>query len=85
MHMSGEPITELPRVPTGPAQGATVELGEMVRLALKPGDMIVVTFPEPLSDADMSRLGDQLKRVFPDHPVLVLDSGAKLGVIEAEQ
>lgn len=57
-------------------------LGDVQRLVMKPGDTVVVTCDETISDEVVKRIHDHVKAVVgPDHKVLVLSGGLKIGVV----
>lgn len=53
-------------------------------LRLQPGDILVMTYPMPLSSSFIERLRAQLRERFPEHEVMVLDSGGHLGVVRED-
>lgn len=56
-------------------------LGEAQRLSLKPGDIVVVTCKDIISEEAAKRIHDHVRSaVGDDHKVLVLTGGLKLGV-----
>ena len=59
-----------------------IEIGEVRRLHLGPGDHLVITYPMPLPRGTVDRLKDRLHVYFgPDVPITILDSGADLTVV----
>ena len=58
-----------------------VENVEVVRLA--PNDVIVVTAQTVLSALEVERIGEALKRVWPNHQVVVLENGMSMKVAKA--
>ena len=56
-------------------------LGDVQRLCLKPGDIVVLNIDEVLSDQAFDRLRDRLVETMPGHRVLILTHGAKIGVL----
>lgn len=60
-----------------------VPMVESVRVArLKPGDAVVLEVPERMSADARARMTDIMDLVFPNNPVVVLDGGKTLHVIE---
>jgi len=62
-------------------------LEHMQRLSLKPGDMLVLTAPGPISADHAERIKNMLEKLMEGHfgqrhKVLVLGDGMKLGVLE---
>lgn len=55
--------------------------GSFERLRLYKEDLIVLSFPERLTDDWRRRIEEHAKRFFPKNGILVLDGGAKLGVV----
>lgn len=60
---------------------APVELPEVRILRLEPGDMLLVSSPLRLSDADVAFIGDRLKGKFPGHEAVILDGGLTLDIL----
>lgn len=54
------------------------EITEVQRLRIEPGDKIVIRCQDRISSEAAMKLHEILKRAFPDHEVLILDSGATL-------
>lgn len=79
--------TETPRGGTaGSKDGAVRYLGDVQRLALKPGDIIVITVDGMISSEQASRLKDNvLATIGGGYKVMVLDSRSKLGVLSPEE
>ena len=59
-------------------------LGDVQRLALKPGDTIVLQSDQEISDETAVRLRNYVEQFLPGHKVLVLGDGLKIGVLVAE-
>jgi hypothetical protein len=55
------------------------------RLRLEDGDGIVIEFPQRITSDAFKRLKAQIEAVYPGHPVLILEGGAKLSTIERER
>jgi hypothetical protein len=62
---------------------ATDEPGpfEIARLDLRPGDVLVLRSPEPLSQATVARITAFIENKFPGHKAIVLENGLSLGVM----
>lgn len=60
-------------------------LGDVQRLALKPGDMLVLRTDQIISGDLAQRLREQLESAVPGHSVIVLGDGMKLGVLSPER
>lgn len=56
-------------------------LGDVQRLELKPGDKVVLTLPYRSTLEVVERIRALLVDKFPDHEILVLEEGTKIGVI----
>lgn len=54
--------------------------GEIAKLQLELGDVIIVTVPQRLSAASHAQLGEKLCEVFPGHDVIFLSDGTTLSV-----
>lgn len=62
-----------------------LDVAEVERLALKPGDILVFKCPMPLSDDDFETIRARLRENLPESTkVLVLDNGADVAVLRAE-
>lgn len=59
-------------------------LGDVQRLCLKPGDIVVLSLDERLRDDDREHMRAVLEQKFPGNTVLVLDGGIKLGIVGAD-
>lgn len=59
-------------------------LGHMQRLDLKPGDTVLVTYPHMIVQESQQAMYEYLHSRLPGMNVIILDSGAKVGVIRAE-
>lgn len=58
-----------------------LELKEVDILRLQPGDMLVIRAPMRLSDYAKKRIGEAIRKEFPEHKVLVLEEGLSLEVL----
>jgi hypothetical protein len=56
-------------------------LGDVQRLALQPGDIVVLKFAGAISAETHCRLKAMVKNELPGHKVLILDSGMEIGVL----
>ena len=54
------------------------------KVSVGPGDVVVFSSSEPLSDCQQANLKDVGKQFFPDNGILLLKKGMKVGVIEKE-
>ncbi len=54
-------------------------------LRLEPGDVLLITVPGRLSDAEFTALSSRMKAQFPDHPMGVLEGGATLDIVRQER
>lgn len=62
-----------------------LDVAEVERLALKPGDILVFKCPMALSDEEFETIRERLRERLPSSTqVLVLDNGADLAVLRAE-
>lgn len=62
------------------------ELREDVRrLRLEDGDGIVIEFPQRVSADAFGRIKAQIAAVYPGHPVLILEGGAKISTIQRDK
>ena len=60
------------------------EVARVERLALKPGDRLVLTFRQHLEDADYDVIREHVRNWgLPPGQVIILDGGASLRVLEA--
>lgn len=59
-----------------------IELKDVERLRLEPGDVLVYVTPDLIDAETATRLTDQLRHQFGAHvPVVVLDAGARFQVV----
>lgn len=56
-------------------------LGDLQRLTLKPGDTIVLTLAEPVSEEAAQRILAIVRQQLGAVPILILDQGTTLGVL----
>ncbi len=56
-------------------------LGDVQRLQLQPGDVVVVTVPGVLSYSQFLAVEAHFQQRLPDHTVLVLERGASVSVM----
>ena len=54
---------------------------DVLRLDLRPGDVIVLLVKRKLSLADQAAIRGQLATVFPANKVLILDEGTSLAIV----
>lgn len=59
-------------------------LGDLSRLAIQPGDKFVLTHARCLSDEAQARIKGVWKSFAGDVPLLILDQGFRLGLINTE-
>jgi hypothetical protein len=59
----------------------TIKIEDLQRVQLKPGDVLAVRLHRPVPCSDQGRIIAQLKRVFPDNEVIILERGLELCVI----
>lgn len=58
--------------------------GEMRRVVVQPGDVLVVSCPTALSPQQRDRLRQELAEVFPIARAMVLEAGVTIGVLQPE-
>ncbi|TXH48125.1 MAG: hypothetical protein E6Q97_25315 [Desulfurellales bacterium] len=56
-------------------------IGELQRLVLQPGDIIVLTIDADLTDKALGVIEEHMSTIFPGHKVLCLTQGVKIGII----
>jgi hypothetical protein len=63
------------------------DVAEVERLALRPGDVLVLKFPFRLSADDADYVKEQIDAVWPDQhvKVLICDGGMDVSVLRAEE
>jgi hypothetical protein len=59
------------------------EIIEVTRIALKPGDVVLVKCKEPVEDEHADRIRELCKQAFPDNQVVVVDDTLELSVVES--
>ena len=73
---------------TGPERSTTgaelLDVTEVERLALKPGDILVLKCPRNVTDAEFNEISAQFRAQLPDTQVLVLEGGMDIAVLRAE-
>ena len=77
---------DIVRAPT-PEEIAAAGLPELERIAvarLKPGDVIVVESWDVITSPAAERISALLRRVWPDHPVVIMERGMTLKLAEGE-
>jgi hypothetical protein len=58
-----------------------IKLPDLARVALEPGDKILVRYPKRITQAAAEAISANLNKIFPDHAVMILDDGLDLAVI----
>lgn len=56
-------------------------LGDVQRLRLEPGDIIVITSPSDLSAFEVQRIAEKVGKALPGHQVIVMGGGAKIAAL----
>lgn len=56
-------------------------LGDVQRLKLDPGDIIVLTIDDVLTEAQSAYIKHRVEETIPGHTVVVLGKGVKIGVL----
>ena len=56
-------------------------LGDVQRLVLQEGDIVVLKIPGPISEDWANRLREEMESQLPGHKVLVLGDGLEIGVL----
>ncbi|NLS07621.1 phage portal protein [Rhizobium sp. P32RR-XVIII] len=56
-------------------------LGDMTKLHLEPGDMLVLQLDTRISNEQFDRLNEQMAEIFGKRRVIILDAGMKLGAV----
>lgn len=57
--------------------------GDLAVLQLRPGDIVVVSFPDWVSEANIARLRETMAEAFPANRAMLLEGGVRLGVVRA--
>ena len=65
-------------------EGDLVPIVDLQRVQLKAGDVLVVRFPSPATDAELERVLQTLLEFFPRNRVLVTTDKIELFVVEAQ-
>lgn len=58
-----------------------IGLPDLSQVHLQPGDVLVFRHEKQISDALEALIKEQCAKLFPDHPVIVLDGGLELAVL----
>lgn len=61
-----------------------LDVAEVERLALKPGDVLVLKCPQHLTIEEFEEISARFKEMFPDTKCLVLEGGIDVAVLRAE-
>lgn len=62
-----------------------LDVVEVERLAIQPGDIVVVKAPMRLTAGDCEYIHDKMKAVLPDTDIIVLECGMDIAVIKASE
>jgi UDP-N-acetyl-D-mannosaminuronate dehydrogenase len=65
----------------GDTSGDTRFIGDMQKLELKPGDIVVIKVDHQFSDEDIARIKAQAELVFKSNQVVVFSKGFDIGVL----
>lgn len=65
------------------SDGDLMLLDEAQRLTVKPGDVVVLSFPGAMRHEHAERIRDHMHTIFPENKVLVLSDGATIGIMGA--
>ena len=60
-------------------------LGDVQRLEVRPGDVVVLSVAAPLSMATSKRLVTYVEGILPGTRCIILDGGLKIGVLSAQE
>lgn len=77
-------VIALLRTPGAPPEPAIVELVELARVDVRPGDAFILHVPGDLNMEGAARLRAAFTAAFPGHQVGVLTGGAKASIIRRE-
>jgi hypothetical protein len=58
-----------------------IDLQDIQRLRLEPGDVLVLRMPDRLTAAAVEHLANTMQDAIPGHKVIVLEKGAQLEVV----
>lgn len=61
-----------------------LDVAEVERLVLKPGDILVLKCPNLLTAEEFDEISARFKAKFPDTKVMVVEGGADIAVLRAE-
>ena len=64
-----------------PLDDEPIYLSDVQRLALNPGDIVVLRCNQRITEAIADRLKQQVRSLVGDHEVMVLSEGVDIGVI----
>lgn len=64
--------------------GELLDVTEVERLALKPGDILVLKCPLQLSLEEFEEISARLKEQFPNTKCMILEGGIDVAVLRAE-
>jgi hypothetical protein len=77
-------VIALLQTPGAPPEPAIVELAELARVQVRPGDVFIVTVPAEISMDEAARLREWFTGWVPGHDVGVLFGGVKASLIRRE-
>ena len=59
--------------------------GEIRKLHLKPGDKVMITVNDYLTESTIKAMRSQLELMFPKNPVVFMVGGARLNVVSKDE
>jgi len=59
-------------------------LKAMQILSLQPGDIVVLNYPDYLSESAISNITNSIKAHIPDNKIIILEGGLTIGIIRKE-
>lgn len=59
-------------------------LGDVQRLALRSGDVVVLTSKCRLTNAEKERITESMRNIFKDNQIVILDSNFEISVVGGE-
>ena len=62
-----------------------IEIKDLKKVNLKPGEVLVVTVPGDTLWTQKARIKEQMKEFFPDNKIMIIDEGISLDVAGDEE
>lgn len=61
------------------------EIPDIKKVSIKPEDTIVIFYEHTLGPIERDRIGQQLKKTFPNNKAVIFEAGMKMSVLSEEK